>query len=65
MKQRKVGTKKHYFQVVNHMGELMNKISEDHPDITDDLKELFLGLQIINNEYVLKRNPIFGVEQAK
>lgn len=65
MKQTKIGTKEHYFQVVNHMGELMDKISEDRPDIMGDLKELFLGLQIINNEYVLKRNPIFGAEQAK
>lgn len=65
MKQTKVGTKEHYFQVVNHMGELMDKTSEDRPDIMVDLKELFLGLQIINNEYVLKHNPIFGAEQSK
>lgn len=36
----------------------MNKISEAHPDTLDDLKKLFFGLQIINNEYVLKHNQI-------
>lgn len=54
----KIGTKDYYFQVVNYMGELMNKISEAHPDTLDDLKKLFFGLQIINNEYVLKHNQI-------
>ena len=58
----KIGTKDHYFQVVNYMGKLMNKISEAHPDTLDDLKELFFGLQIINNEYILKRNPVFDTK---
>lgn len=55
----KRGTKEHYFQVVNHMGNLMNDISEKYPDTADVLKELFLGLQIVNNEYVLPNHPYF------
>ena len=52
-------TKEHYFQVVNHMTDLMNKVANEHPDTTDLLKELFLGLQIVNNEYVLLSHPYF------
>lgn len=55
----KKGTKEHYFQVVNHMTDLMNKVSNEHPDTTDLLKKLFLGLQIVNNEYVLPSHPYF------
>jgi hypothetical protein len=55
----KKGTKEHYFQVVNHMTDLMNKVANEHPDTTDLLKELFLGLQIVNNEYVLPSHPYF------
>lgn len=56
------GTKEHYIQVVNHIGNLMEGICEKHPDVTDELKQLFFGFQIINNEYVLKHNPIFNTE---
>lgn len=55
----KVGTKEHYFQVVTHMGKILNKLSEEHSECTNDLKELYTGLQIINNEYVLKSYPGF------
>lgn len=47
------------------MVKLMDKISEEHPDARDDLKELFLGLQIINNKYVLKRYREFKTKEAK
>lgn len=37
----------------------VNKVANEHPDTTDLLKELFLGLQIVNNEYVLPSHPYF------
>lgn len=55
----KVGTKKHYFQVNKHMIKIMDKLLEKHPDSEKELKELFLGVQILNNEYVLKSHPEF------
>ena len=61
----KRGTKEHYFQVVNHMIDSMNKVSVEHPDTTDLLKELFLGLQIVNNEYVLPSHPDFETAQRE
>lgn len=48
------GTMEHYIQVVSHIGKLMDKIGNNHPDTMDDLKQLFDGFQIINNEYVVK-----------
>lgn len=55
----KVSTKKHYFQVNKHMIKIMDKLLEKHPDSEKELKELFLGVQILNNEYVLKSHPEF------
>lgn len=57
----KLRTKEHYFQVIKHMASLLNKISRDFPESTDDVKELLLGLQIINNEYVLNDHPEFNI----
>lgn len=53
----KKGTKEHYIQVIEHMGKLAEQVCMKHPDIEGELKELFFGIQIINNEYVLKSNP--------
>lgn len=58
----KKGTKEHYFQVVEHMLKLMDEVSEKSPECLEILKELNLGLQIINNEYILKRYPEFKRE---
>lgn len=55
----KVSAKKHYFQVNKHMIKIMDKLLEKHPDSEKELKELFLGVQILNNEYVLKSHPEF------
>ena len=52
---KKIDTKEHYLQVNNHMGKIMDK----HPDSEQELKELFLGVQILNNEYILKSHPEF------
>lgn len=49
---KKIGTKEHYLQVNNHMGKIMDKLLEKHPDSEQELKELFLGVQILNNEYM-------------
>lgn len=60
---KKIGTKEHYLQVSNHMGKIMDKLLEKllekHPDSEQELKELFLGVQILNNEYILKSHPEF------
>lgn len=56
---KKIGTKEHYLQVNNHMGKIMDKLLEKHPDSEQELKELFLGVQILNNEYILKSHPEF------
>lgn len=56
---KKIGTKEHYFQVNNHMGKIMDKLLEKYPDSEQELKELFLGVQILNNEYILKSHPEF------
>ena len=56
---KKIGTKEHYLQVTNHMGKIMDKLLEKHPDSEQELKELFLGVQILNNEYILKSHPEF------
>ncbi len=53
---KKLGTKEHYFHTVFHMMRTMDKILERSPESMDDLKELFIGLQIINNQHVLKHN---------
>lgn len=55
----KLGTKEHYLQVNKHMGKIMDKLLEKYPDSEKELKELFLGVQILNNEYVLKNHPEF------
>ncbi len=55
----KLGTKEHYLQVNKHMGKIMDKLLEKYPDSEKELKELFLGVQILNNEYVLKSHPEF------
>ena len=54
---KKIGTKEHYLQVNNHMGKIMDKLLEKHPGSEQELKELFLGVQILNNEYILKSHP--------
>lgn len=54
-----IGTKEHYLQVNNHMGKIMDKLLEKHPGSEQELKELFLGVQILNNEYILKNHPEF------
>jgi hypothetical protein len=41
------------------MIKIMDKLLEKHPDSEKELKELFLGVQILNNEYVLKSHPEF------
>lgn len=56
---KKIGTKEHYLQVNNHMGKIMDKLLEKYPDSEKELKELFLGVQILNNEYILKSHPEF------
>lgn len=56
---KKIGTKEHYLQVNNHMGKIMDKLLEKYPDSEQELKELFLGVQIPNNEYILKSHPEF------
>lgn len=56
---KKIGTKEHYLQVNNHMGKIMDKLLEKYPDPEQELKELFLGVQILNNEYILKSHPEF------
>ena len=56
---KKIGTKEHYLQVNNHMGKIMDKLLEKYSDSEKELKELFLGVQILNNEYVLKSHPEF------
>ena len=55
----KLGTKEHFLQVNKHMGKIMGKLLEKYPDSEKELKELFLGVQILNNEYVLKNHPEF------
>lgn len=55
----KLGTKEHYLQVNKHMGKIMDKLLEKYPNSKKELKELFLGVQILNNEYVLKNHPEF------
>lgn len=54
-----IGTKEHYLQVNKHMGKIMDKLLEKHPGSEQELKELFLGVQILNNEYILKSHPEF------
>lgn len=56
---KKIGTKEHYLQVNNHMGKIIDKLLEKYPDSEQELKELFLGVQILNNEYILKSHPEF------
>ena len=56
---KKIGTKEHYLQVNNHLGKIMDKLLEKYPDSEQELKELFLGVQILNNEYILKSHPEF------
>lgn len=56
---KKIGTKEHYLQVNNHMGKIMDKLLEKYPDSEQELRELFLGVQILNNEYILKSHPEF------
>ena len=56
---KKIGTKEHYLQVNNHMCKIMDKLLEKYPDSEQELKELFLGVQILNNEYILKSHPEF------
>ena len=55
----KLCTKEHYLQVNKHMGKIMDKLLEKYPDSEKELKELFLGVQILNIEYVLKSHPEF------
>lgn len=55
MDMNNVGTKDHYFRTLFYMTNLIGKMKEKCPHCADDLKELDLGLQIINNEYVLKK----------
>jgi len=61
----KIGTKEHYFHTVFHMLKLMDKILDRSPESVDDLKDLFTGLQIINNEYVLKRSQFIGHKKGE
>lgn len=54
-----IGTKEHYAQVMNHITKVMDQIANKAPDAVTELKDIYVGLQIINNEYVLKAYPNF------
>lgn len=55
MKKYTVGTREHYNRTLMHMIQIMGAVGEKAPNCKKELSELFDGLQIINNEYVLKR----------
>lgn len=56
---KKIGTKEYYLQVIKHISKITDNLLEKHPDSEKELKELFLGVQILNNEYVMKSHPEF------
>nr|DAT01626.1 MAG TPA: hypothetical protein [Caudoviricetes sp.] len=54
---KKVDIKEYYLRINKRICVILDDLLEKHPDSEKKLKELFLGVQILNNEYILKNHP--------